>query len=123
MNVPIPSGLGLPQTAGTQVLAFVLVLGRVGPLFLLAPILSATLVARRAKVIVAFGLALALTPMADAGRTIPTDPIAYGLAFAREVGIGSPSRSPLARCSLLSTPARPCSTPWSASPSEPSSTR
>jgi flagellar biosynthetic protein FliR len=88
VNFTLPGGLTLPQTAGTQVLAFVLVLGRVAPLFLLAPVLSAKLIARRAQVIVALGLSLALTPVAETGRTIPTDPLSYAITLAREVGIG-----------------------------------
>ena len=43
MNVGLPTGLGLPAATGREIVAFVLVLGRVGPLFVLAPILSALL--------------------------------------------------------------------------------
>lgn len=88
MNITLPGNLGLTQGLATEVVAYVLVLGRVGPLFLLAPVLSATLIARRAKYIAAMGLALALTPLAEAGRVVPTDPLAFALTLAREVGIG-----------------------------------
>lgn len=88
MNFTLPGGLALPQYFGREVVAFVLVLGRVGPLFLLAPVLSAALLAKRAKVIAAFGMALALTPIASDGRTIPTDPLVFAVTLAREVGIG-----------------------------------
>jgi flagellar biosynthetic protein FliR len=88
VNITLPADLGVTQAMATEVVAYVLVLGRVGPLFLLAPVLSATLIARRAKYIAAMGFALALTPLAEAGRTVPTDPLAFALTLAREVGIG-----------------------------------
>jgi flagellar biosynthesis protein FliR len=88
MNFALPGGLTLPQYAGTEVVAFVLVLGRVAPLFLLAPIFSSAIVAQRAKFLLAAGIAIAITPVASHGRTIPTDPFVFGLTLAQEVGIG-----------------------------------
>jgi len=88
VNFALPGGLSLPQDAGTEVVAFVLVMGRVAPLFLLAPVFSATLVAQRAKFLAAAAIALALTPIASHGHTIPTDPMVFGLTLAQEVGIG-----------------------------------
>jgi flagellar biosynthetic protein FliR len=78
----------LPELAGTQLLAFVLVLGRVAPLFTLAPVLSSPLLPSRVKFLAAAGLALALTPIASQGQPVPTDPIGFALVLAREVGIG-----------------------------------
>ncbi len=88
MNFTLPGGLSLPQEAGTEVVAFVLVLGRVAPLFLLAPVFSAKLLAQRAKFLAAAAIAVALTPIASQGRTIPVDPFLFALTLAREVGIG-----------------------------------
>jgi flagellar biosynthetic protein FliR len=88
VNFTLPSGLSLPQEAGTEIVAFVLVMGRVAPLFLLAPVFSATLLAQRAKFLAAVAIAVALTPMASQGKTIPTDPMIFALALAQEVGIG-----------------------------------
>jgi flagellar biosynthesis protein FliR len=88
VNLTLPSGISLPQYAGTEVVAFVLVLGRVAPLFLLAPVFSAQLLASRAKFIAAIGISVALTPIAAHGATIPTDPLVFGLTLAREVAIG-----------------------------------
>jgi len=88
MSTTLPGGLTLPQTAGAQVVAFVLVLGRIGPLFLLAPVFSAQVLAARAKFIAAAAISVALTPIASHGHTIPTDPLAFGLTLTREVGIG-----------------------------------
>lgn len=78
----------VPELAGNQILAFVLVLGRIGPLFLLAPVLSASMLAARAKFIAAAALSLALTPIASHHHTIPTDPLAFALAFVHEATVG-----------------------------------
>lgn len=88
MNFTLPSGLSLPATAGTEVVSFVLVMGRVAPLFLLAPVFSATLLAQRAKFLAAVAIAVALTPIASQGKTIPTDPMVFAFALAKEIGIG-----------------------------------
>jgi len=80
--------VNIPELAGTQVLAFVLVLGRVAPLFLLAPILSASMLAARAKFIAAAAIALALTPIASHHHAIPTDPLSFALAFVHEAAVG-----------------------------------
>lgn len=88
MNLTLPAGVGLPEFAGTQLVAFVLVLGRIGPLFTLAPVLSGSLLSNRVKFIAAAGISLALAPIAAHGRTIPTDPFGFALALAKEVGVG-----------------------------------
>ena len=63
----------LPQIAAEQLVAFMLVLTRVGGLFVLAPIFSARALPAQAKVVVASALALALTPLASQGQAIPAD--------------------------------------------------
>jgi len=78
----------IPQLAGTQLLAFILVLGRVAPLFLLAPVFSASLLAARSKFVAAAAISLALAPIATRHHSIPTDPLAFALAFAHEACIG-----------------------------------
>jgi flagellar biosynthetic protein FliR len=88
VSVTLPAGIALPNAAGRELVAFVLVLGRLGPLFLLAPVLSAPFLPRRAKFVGAAALALALTPTAAAGQTIPTDPLAFALTLGKEVVIG-----------------------------------
>jgi flagellar biosynthetic protein FliR len=62
-----------------HVLAFFLVLARVGPLFLLAPLFSSKLVPGRVRGIVAVALAVGISPVVSTGTTLPTD--AYDLAF------------------------------------------
>lgn len=87
-DLALPGGLQLPELAGTQALAFVLVLARVGPLFLLAPALSSGFVPQRARFVVAAAFSLALTPIAGHGRVLPQAPVDLGLAFSQEVGVG-----------------------------------
>ena len=56
--------LDLPSVAGTDVVGFVLVLSRVGPLFAFAPIFSSRMIPVRVKLLIAGGISLALTPVA-----------------------------------------------------------
>src|SRR5438105_2148902 len=84
------------QISGDHVTAFFLVLARVGPLFILAPMFSSKMLPVRVRGIVAVALAIGLTPMAAHGQHIPTEPLAIaglviaglvvGLAFAFAVG-------------------------------------
>ena len=65
----------LRQLAGNQLGGFILVLARVTPLFILAPLFSSPLVPARVKGLVAVGLSIGLTPIAMAGQHIPSDPM------------------------------------------------
>jgi flagellar biosynthetic protein FliR len=65
----------LSQLEGNQLGGFILVLARVTPLFLLAPIFSSTLIPRVVKGMIAVGLAVGLTPIAMHGQHIPSDPL------------------------------------------------
>jgi flagellar biosynthetic protein FliR len=87
----------LPQLAGEQLVAFVLVMARVGGIFLFAPAFSSRLIPARVKLIVAGVVSLAMMPMVADGAAIPTEPVAVttlivkeavvGLAFALAVGV------------------------------------
>jgi flagellar biosynthetic protein FliR len=87
----------LNQIGGDKVTGFFLVLARVSPLFVLAPLFSSKMVPARVKGIVAVALSIGLTPIAVHGQHIPTDPMAVagmlviqvlvGLAFAFAVGM------------------------------------
>ena len=87
----------LTQIGSDKVTGFFLVLARVSPLFVLAPLFSSKMVPARVKGIVAVGISIGLTPIAVHGQTIPTDPMAVagmiviqvlvGLAFAFAVGM------------------------------------
>jgi flagellar biosynthetic protein FliR len=78
----------LPAFAVTQVVSFGLVLGRVGGIFLLAPVFSARAVPLPARLAVAIALALALTPFATRGQEVPTDLLQAGLLLAKEILVG-----------------------------------
>src|SRR5262249_41583253 len=75
-----------------NVIGFFLVLARVAPLFLVAPLFSSRQVPARAKTIVALAFTLGLYPLAVAGQTLPTEvaeivglivkELLVGLAFA-----------------------------------------
>lgn len=75
--------LGVSSTAG-----FMLVLARVSPLFAVAPLFSSNSVPRRIRGIVAVALALGLTPLALAGQTVPTAPLALGGLIVKELLVG-----------------------------------
>lgn len=79
-----------------EVTGFFLVLARVTPLFVLAPLFSSPMMPARVRTVVAVALAIGLTPVAMHGQPISTDPLAVtgllveqllvGLAFAIAVG-------------------------------------
>ena len=88
----------LLTTFGTsQLVGFALVLARIVPLFLFAPMFSSKMVPMRARGIIAVALALGLSPLALAGQEVPLEPLALagligkellvGLAFAFVVGM------------------------------------
>jgi flagellar biosynthetic protein FliR len=77
---------------GGHVAAFFIVLARVAPLFLLAPLFSSKMIPKRVRGVVAVALAVGITPVALRGLRMPGDPLAIaglimqsmlvGLAFA-----------------------------------------
>ena len=82
----------LDKLAGNQLAGFILVLARVTPLFVIAPLFSSQMIPPRVKGIIAVGISIGLAPVALHGQHIPTDPLALaglviegllvGLAFA-----------------------------------------
>jgi flagellar biosynthetic protein FliR len=71
------------QTAG-----FMLVLGRVSPLFLLAPMFSSRSIPPRARGVAAVALAIGMTPIAMHDQHIPLALGAFGALLAKELLIG-----------------------------------
>jgi flagellar biosynthetic protein FliR len=63
------------QVSGGHVVAFFLVLARVSPLFVLAPLFSSKMVPPRVRGIIAVALAIGLTGVASRGQYIPTQPL------------------------------------------------
>jgi flagellar biosynthetic protein FliR len=89
---PAALNQAISHLGGTHITAFFLVLARITPLFLMAPLFSSKMLPRRVKGIVAVALSLGLTGVAAQGQHIPGDPLQVagllvmglliGLAFA-----------------------------------------
>ena len=79
----------LVQTIGAnQAAGFILVLARISPLFVLAPIFSSKMIPTRAKGVAAVGLAVGMAPIAMQGRQVPTDMWPLGELIVKELLIG-----------------------------------
>jgi len=81
----------LAQFSEQQVAGFMLVLARISPLFILAPLFSSTMLPARARGIVAVGLALGIAPIATnagAGQQIPMEIWALGGLILKEMLVG-----------------------------------
>jgi flagellar biosynthesis protein FliR len=72
-----------------HVVAFFLVLARVSPLFVLAPLFSSRLIPARVRGIVAVALAIGLSPVVARGGAIPTDVLALGELIFKELLVGA----------------------------------
>jgi flagellar biosynthetic protein FliR len=87
----------LRQIGPDHVVGFFLVLARLSPLFVIAPLFSSSMLPRQVRGIIAVALAIGLTPIATHGQTIPSDPLLIaamvvsnllvGLAFAFAIGM------------------------------------
>jgi flagellar biosynthetic protein FliR len=75
--------VGANQTAG-----FILVLARISPLFVLAPVFSSRMIPARARGVAAVGLAVGMAPVAVADHKVPTDAFALAELAAKEMLIG-----------------------------------
>lgn len=71
-----------------RVLAFFLVLARISPLFLLAPLFSSKMVPARVRTVIAVGLAIGLSPVVSAGTHLPTDVMGIGSLLTKELLVG-----------------------------------
>ncbi|HET6508885.1 MAG TPA: flagellar biosynthetic protein FliR [Baekduia sp.] len=72
-----------------RVLAFFLVLARISPLFLLAPLFSSKMVQPRVKSVLAVGLAVGISPIVAADTRLPTDVLAIAGLLGKELLVGS----------------------------------
>ena len=87
----------LHQIGPGHVVGFFLVLARVSPLFVLAPLFSSKMIPTRVRAIIAIGLAIGLTPVAMHGVHVPSGPLQIaglvvtnllvGLAFSFAVSV------------------------------------
>jgi len=78
----------LRQFSEQQVAGFMLVIARVAPLFLVAPMFSSKMVPARVKGITAVGLSVGLAPLATKGQHVPLDVIGLAGLFAKEMLVG-----------------------------------
>jgi flagellar biosynthetic protein FliR len=88
--------VSLPHVAATELMGFILVLCRVGGLFVLAPIFSGRMIPAHAKLIVAGAISFAIMPLVTHGAKVPTDAaivplimkeLLVGLAIALSLGV------------------------------------
>ena len=80
---------GLIQTVGAnQAAGFILVLARISPLFVLAPIFSSRMMPARARGVAAVALAIGMAPIAMADRKVPTEVFALAELAVKELLIG-----------------------------------
>jgi flagellar biosynthesis protein FliR len=81
----------LAELGQQQVIGFMLVLARVSPLFVLAPLFSSKLLPARARGIAAVGLAIGIAPIAvnaPGAGALPTDVLALGGLVVKELLVG-----------------------------------
>jgi flagellar biosynthetic protein FliR len=78
----------LDQFGEQHVLAFFLVLSRISPLFLLAPLFSSKMVPARVKSVIAVGLAIGLSPVVGSHTALPTDAASIFTLIAKELLVG-----------------------------------
>jgi flagellar biosynthetic protein FliR len=87
----------LAQLAGGELAGFILVLARVAPLFVVAPLFSSKMLPPQVRGIIAVGISIGLAPMALRGQHIPSNPLMIaalaleglltGLGFAFSIAV------------------------------------
>src|SRR5581483_76028 len=90
------ASIALPQIAGREAIGFLLVLGRVGGLFVMAPVFSSRMLAVQVRLMIAAAIALALLPIATHGVTVPSDAGQIVLLEIKEIGAGLAFAFPMA---------------------------
>jgi flagellar biosynthesis protein FliR len=79
----------LLEQIGTQhVAAFFLVLARIGPLFVVAPLFSSKMIPLRARGVAAVALAIGMSPLALKDGEIPTDALSLAGLIGKEALVG-----------------------------------
>jgi flagellar biosynthetic protein FliR len=84
-----PASQLLEQFGQQHVVAFFLVLARVSPLFVLAPLFSSKMVPARVRGIVAVAIAIGLSPVVGHSGTLPTDTLALATLIFKELLVGA----------------------------------
>ena len=78
----------LQQFGENQVAGFLLVLGRIGPLFALAPLFSSKSIPMRAKAVCAVALTVGIAPIALAGHAVPLEVGQFVELMLKEILVG-----------------------------------
>ena len=78
----------LHEIGPDRVIGFFLVLARLAPLFVIAPLFSSTMVPAQVRGIIGVALAIGLTPIAMHGHVIPSDPLTVGGLLAVNLLVG-----------------------------------
>jgi flagellar biosynthetic protein FliR len=78
----------LRQIGEQHVIAFFLVLARIGPLFVVAPLFSSKMIPVRARGVAAVALAVGLSPIALKDTKVPTDALSLGGLIGKEALVG-----------------------------------
>ena len=78
----------LRQFSEEQVAGFMLVIARIAPLFVVAPMFSSKAIPGRVKGIAAVGIAVGIAPLATAGHKIPLDVMSMAAIAMKELTVG-----------------------------------
>jgi len=78
----------LQQVGEQHVIAFFLVLARIGPLFIVAPLFSSKMIPMRARGVAAVALAVGLSPLALGDEKVPTDALSIAGLVGKEALVG-----------------------------------
>ncbi|HEX5308120.1 MAG TPA: flagellar biosynthetic protein FliR [Solirubrobacteraceae bacterium] len=78
----------LSELAGGELAGFILVLARVAPMFLLAPLFSSRMIPARVRGIVAVGISIGLAPVALHGQHIPGDALSLASLVVEGMLVG-----------------------------------
>jgi flagellar biosynthesis protein FliR len=78
----------LREIGENQVAGFLLVLGRIAPLFALAPLFSSKLIPARGKSVCAVALAVGIAPIALAGHDVPLEVGSFVELMLKEILVG-----------------------------------
>jgi flagellar biosynthetic protein FliR len=78
----------LEQIGAQHVAAFFLVLARIGPLFVVAPLFSSKMIPLRARGVAAVALAIGMSPLALKDGKVPTDALSLAGLIGKEALVG-----------------------------------
>jgi flagellar biosynthesis protein FliR len=78
----------LRQFSEEQVAGFMLVIARIAPLFIIAPLFSSKMIPARVRGIAAIGLGVGIAPLAIKGQHVPLDVMGLGALAVKELLVG-----------------------------------